>query len=78
MSEKTNAQACRITEQNRDKVVEAYIDRIVRDMSVDMLLEYVRGAIEADLKGYSNEQLETEITEQYDDLLPEVIDGQED
>ena len=56
---------------NRQELVEAYIDRLLDNMSTKDLLRIVGEQMEENLTSYTDEELITEITEYYPDLLEE-------
>jgi hypothetical protein len=58
----------KVNKHNRDLIIAEYIDRTIDGMDIKGLIEYVRGGIEADLKHYSDTELEYEILDQYDDF----------
>jgi hypothetical protein len=59
---------CKVNKQNRDQIIAEYIDRTIDGMDIKGLIEYVRDGIEANLKHYSDTELEYEILDQYDDF----------
>ena len=59
---------CKVNKHNRDQIIAEYIDRAIDGMDIKGLIEYVCGGIEADLKHYSDTELEYEILEQYEDF----------
>jgi len=54
---------------NRQDLLEAYIDRILDNMSTKDLMRLVGDQIEENLSGYSDEELIAEVEEYYPDLL---------
>jgi len=54
---------------NRQELLEAYIDRILDNMSTKDLMRLVGDQIEENLSGYSDEELIAEVEEYYPDLL---------
>jgi len=54
---------------NRTELLEAYIDRILDNMSTKDLMRLVGDQIEENLSGYSDEELIAEVEEYYPDLL---------
>jgi hypothetical protein len=56
---------------NRQELLEAYIDRILDNMSTKDLMRIVGDQIEENLSGYSDEELIAEVEEYY----PELIEG---
>ena len=58
-------------EMNRTELIEAYVDRILDNMSTKDLVRIVGDQLEENLGSYSDEELISEITEYYPDLLEE-------
>jgi len=56
-------------EFSRKDLVEAYIDRLLEDMSTKDLCRIVGDQMEENLQGYSDEELISEIESYYPDLL---------
>jgi hypothetical protein len=56
-------------EFSRKDLVEAYIDRLLENMSTKDLLRIVEEQMEENLQGYSDEELISEIESYYPDLL---------
>ena len=54
---------------NRQELLEAYIDRILDNMSTKDLMRLVWDQIEESLQGYSDEELIAEVEEYYPELL---------
>lgn len=54
---------------NRQELLEAYIDRILDNMSTKDLMRLVGDQIEENLQGYSDEELIAEVEEYYPELL---------
>jgi len=54
---------------NRQELLEAYIDRILDNMSTKDLMRIVSDQIEENLSGYSDEELIAEVEEYYPELL---------
>jgi len=59
---------------NRTELLDAYIDRILDNMSTKDLMRIVGDQIEENLSGYSDEELIAEVEEYY----PELLDGCDD
>jgi hypothetical protein len=59
------------TKMNRDQLTEAYVDRILDNMSTKDLMRIVGDQMEENLSSYSDEELISEITEYYPELLGE-------
>ena len=56
---------------NRQELLEAYIDRILDNMSTKDLMRIVGDQIEESLESYTDEELISEVEEYY----PELIEG---
>jgi hypothetical protein len=56
---------------NRTELTEAYVDRILDNMSTKDLMRIVGDQLEENLGSYSDEELIAEITEYYPELLEE-------
>ena len=56
---------------NRTELTEAYVDRILDNMSTKDLVRIVGDQLEENLSSYSDEELIAEITEYYPELLEE-------
>jgi hypothetical protein len=56
---------------NREELVEAYIDRLLDNMSTKDLLRIVGEQMEENLTSYTDEELISEVQEYY----PDLIDG---
>lgn len=56
---------------NRQELLDAYIDRILDNMSTKDLMRIVGDQIEENLASYSDEELIAEVEEYY----PELIEG---
>ena len=54
---------------NRQDLLEAYIDRILDNMSTKDLMRIVGDQIEENLSGYSDEELIAEVSEYYPELI---------
>jgi hypothetical protein len=54
---------------NRQELLEAYIDRILDNMSTKDLMRLVGDQIEDNLSGYTDEELIAEVEEYYPELL---------
>lgn len=57
------------TEINRQELVEAYIDRVLDNMSTKDLIRIVADQLDENLSTYSDEELINEVTEYYPELL---------
>jgi len=58
-----------LTDMNRQELLDAYIDRILDNMSTKDLMRLVGDQIEENLSGYSDEELIAEVEEYYPELL---------
>lgn len=54
---------------NRQELVEAYIDRVLDNMSTKDLIRIVADQLDENLSTYSDEELINEVTEYYPELL---------
>jgi len=59
----------KITDDNRQAIVESYIDQIIDSTDLRDLIIMVADFIENNLRDYTNEQLENEIVDYYPHLL---------
>ena len=56
-------------EINRQELIESYLDRVLDNMSTKDLIRIVWDQLEENLSGYSDEELISEVTEYYPELL---------
>ena len=54
---------------NREKFVQEYVDRVLDNMSTKDLMRIVGDQLEENLSSYTDEELITEVTEYYPELL---------
>ena len=54
---------------NREELVEAYIDRLLDNMSTKDLMRIVGDQMEENLTSYTDEELISEVQEYYPDLI---------
>jgi len=54
---------------NRQELVEAYIDRVLDNMSTKDLMRIVGDQLEENISSYSDEELISEVEEYYPELL---------
>jgi len=54
---------------DRQELLEAYVDRLLENMSTKDLMRIVGDQIEENLSGYSDEELIAEVEEYYPELL---------
>ena len=57
---------------NRQELLDAYIDRILDNMSTKDLMRIVGDQIEENLSSYSDDELISEVSEYYPELLEDV------
>jgi len=57
---------------NREALVEAYIDRLLDNMSTKDLMRIVGDQMEENLQNYTDEELISEVSDYYPDLLEDV------
>jgi hypothetical protein len=57
------------TEMNREQLIENYVDRILDNMSTKDLMRIVGDQLEENFSTYSDEELITEVSEYYPELL---------
>ena len=57
---------------NRQELLDAYIDRILDNMSTKDLMRIVGDQIEENLSGYSDDELISEVSEYDPELLEDV------
>jgi len=57
---------------NRQELLEAYVDRLLENMSTKDLMRIVGDQIEENLSGYSDEELIAEVSEYYPELIEET------
>ena len=55
--------------QTRNNLIEAYVDRVLDNMSTKDLIRIVGDQLEENLSAYSDAELLTEVEEYYPDLL---------
>ena len=58
-----------ITDMNRTELIDAYIDRVLENMSTKDLMRIVGDQLEENFFHYTDEELISEIGEYYPDLL---------
>lgn len=58
-------------EMNRTDLIEAYVDRILDNLSTKDLMRIVGDQLEENFVNYTDEELISEITEYYPELLEE-------
>ena len=56
---------------NREQLIEAYVDRILDNMSTKDLMRIVGDQLEENLSSYSDEELISEVQEYYPELIEE-------
>ena len=55
--------------ENREQLISEYVDRILDNMSTKDLMRIVGEQLEENLSSYSDEELISEVTEYYPELL---------
>jgi radical SAM superfamily enzyme len=60
-----------LTEMNRQALVEAYIDRVLDNMSTKDLIRIVGDQLEENISSYTDEELISEV----EDYYPELLEG---
>ena len=60
-----------MTNFNRQELIEAYVDRILDNVSTKDLMRIVGDQLEENLTSYSDEELISEVEEYYPELLEE-------
>jgi hypothetical protein len=60
-----------MTLNNRDQLVQNYIDRVIDNMSTKDLVRVVWEQLEENLSSYSDEELLSEVEDYYPELLEE-------
>ena len=61
-----------LTEMNRQALVEAYIDRVLDNMSTKDLIRIVGDQLEENISSYTDEELISEVEDYYPELLEDV------
>lgn len=61
-----------LTEMNRQALVEAYIDRVLDNMSTKDLIRIVGDQLEENISSYTDEELISEVEDYYPELLGDV------
>ena len=59
----------KITDKNREQIIQNYAQTMMGDMNWDTMKEYAFNGIMKDLMGYTDTELTTEIGEYYPHLL---------
>lgn len=59
----------KITSENRESIVDAYVNRVLDEMDTNTLMQLAYDLLCKDKESYTNEELETEINEYYPDIL---------
>ena len=62
----------KVTDNNRAEIIQAYTQSTIDCMDFQQLWDYAYDGIVNNLKEYTNEQLENEISDYYPDLLENV------
>lgn len=58
---------------NREQLISDYVDRIVDNMSTKDLMRIVGDQLEENLSSYSDDELISEVSEYYPELLDEEV-----
>lgn len=62
----------RINKQNRDEIQYRYLERLANRMNRPLLIEHVISSLEVDYNHYTDEELENEISDFFEDFEWEV------
>ena len=62
-----------VNDSTRERLISAYAEAIVEDMDLNCLMQLAVETITNNLTSYTNEELETEMLENYDHLLEEKV-----
>lgn len=61
----------KVTDENRDVIMDSYVSRILDDMEYDTLYTFAYDMLKDGKSGLSNEQLTNQISDYYPDILEE-------
>jgi hypothetical protein len=64
----------KITRNNRDEILAEHINRLIDGMTVEALIDHVRSSLEADYNHYTNNELEWEIIDSWNEFPWEDFD----
>ncbi len=63
----------KITDKNRDVIMDSYVSRILDDMEYDILYTFAFNMLKGGKEGLTNDQLTNQIADYYPDLLEDII-----
>ena len=61
----------KVTDENRDVIMDSYVSRILDDMEYDTLYTFAFDMLKDGKSGLSNDQLTNQISDYYPDILEE-------
>ena len=61
----------KVTDENRDVIMDSYVSRILDDMEYDTLYTFAFDMLKDGKSGLSNDQLANQISDYYPDILEE-------
>ena len=61
----------KVTDENRDVIMDSYVSRILDDMEYDALYTFAFDMLKDGKSGLSNDQLANQISDYYPDILEE-------
>lgn len=62
-----------VNDSTRDRLISAYAEAIIEDMDLKSLMQLALDTVTKNLEEYTDEELETEMMECYEELLEEEI-----
>jgi len=62
-----------VNDSTRDRLISAYAEAIIEDMDLKSLIQLALDTVTKNLEEYTDEELETEMIECYEELLEEEI-----
>ncbi len=62
-----------VNDSTRDRLISAYAEAIIEDMDLKCLMQLALETVTKNLESYTDEELETEMIECYEELLEEEI-----
>jgi hypothetical protein len=63
----------KVTDENRDVIMDSYVSRILDDMEYDTLYTFTYDMLKDGKSGLSNDQLTNQIVDYYPDLLEDIV-----
>jgi hypothetical protein len=63
----------KVTDENRDVVMDSYLSRILDDMEYDTLYTFAFDMLKDGKEGLTNDQLTDQIADYYPDLLEDIV-----